>query len=201
MANPNTPYGLQAIQSLGSETFRSSLTMYYVPANTTNAMYVGDPVVKVAGSADAKGVNGINLVTSASAVRITGVICGFVPQFANSGSPGPMYKPANASVAYYALVNDDPRALYVVQSSDGNGAQYPAAAVVGKNCNLVSGAGSAYTGWSGWRANIYNDIAGATCQLNIVGAFQSPDNTIGISNSKWLVRINQDTEVNAALGI
>lgn len=199
MANPNTPYGLQVVQRTGGAAWRDSLTMYYVPANTTNAMYVGDPVIKVAASADANGVNGVNLATAGTNNRITGVICGFVPQFALAGTPGPAYKPANASQAYYVLVNDDPGALYAIQSNDSGGA--PAATVVGKNANLVAAAGSPYTGWSGWKLAANQIATTNTYQVNIVGFLPSPDNVPGATNAKLLVRLNTDTEVNGATGI
>jgi len=199
MANNNTPYGLVPIQRTGGASWRDSLTMYYVPAATTNAMFVGDPVIKLTGSADANGVNGINLATAGTSNRITGVICGFVPQFALSGTPGPAYKPANATQVYYALVNDDPAALYTIQSNDSGGA--PAVTVVGKNANLASGAGSVYTGWSGWQLAANQVATTSTYQLNILGFLPEADNTPGSAHAKLLVRINQDTEVNAATGI
>ena len=46
MANPNTPYGLVPITRLDGASWRDNLTMYYVPAAYTNALYVGDPVIK-----------------------------------------------------------------------------------------------------------------------------------------------------------
>lgn len=212
MANPNTPAGLQLIQRLGNANFRASLTPYYVAANTTNAMYVGDPVIKIAASADVNGINGVNLATAGTSNRITGVICGFLgvgsavlgqpaaPSFFGlSGTPGPAYKPANATSAYYVLVCDDPNAEYVIQSNDSGGA--PAATVVGKNANLASGAGSQYTGLSGWKLAANQIAATSTYQLNIVGFLEEIDSIPGQTNAKLIVRLNQSTEVQAATGI
>lgn len=199
MANPNTPYGLVPIQRTGAAAWRDSLNMYYVPANTTNALYVGDPVIKVTGSADANGVNGVNLATAGTNHPITGVICGFVPQFALAGTPGPAYKPANATQAYYVLVNDDPATEYVIQSNDSGG--NPAVTVVGKNANLASGSGSQYTGWSGWQLAANQIATTSTYQLNILGFLAEADNTPGSAHAKLIVRINQNTEVNGAAGI
>ena len=87
-----------------------------------------------------------------------------------------------------------------MQSNDSGGA--PAATVVGKNANLASGAGSIYTGWSGWVLAANQIAATSTYQVSIVGFLNEPaDNAPGSANAKLLVRINQNTEVNATTGI
>lgn len=210
MANPNVPWGMQPYQRKGSASYRANAAVYSVPANTTNALYVGDPVIKLAASADANGYDGINLASAGTSNRITGVIVGwlgsqptnqvFSPNmFGASGSPGPMYKPANASLVWYALVDDDPGSLYVIQSNDSGGA--PAATVVGKNANLASGTGSAFTGWSGWQLAANQIAATSTYQLAIVGFEVEPDNVPGQTHAKLIVRINQTTEGSATTGI
>jgi hypothetical protein len=211
MANPNTPYGLRLAQRVGMADFRDSLSVYYVPANTTNAIYEGDPVIKLAASADVNGIDGVNLATAGTSNKITGVVCGFLgtgtaqlgltaPSFFGlSGSPGPVYKPANAATPYYLLVSDDPEALYSIQSNDSGGV--PAATIVGKNANLASGSGSPYTGWSGYQMAANQVGTSANNQLAIVGVLQEPDNVAGLANCKFLVRINQNTNVNAGAGI
>lgn len=206
-ANPNTPFGLQPIQRLGTAEFRNSLSLYFVPAAKTNAIYVGDPVLKVAASADANGVDGVDL--AAATGNITGVVVGFYgvcasgaanPSFFGlSATPGPAYRPATTSQDYYVLVSDDPSQLYMVQSNDSGGA--PAATVVGKNANLVVGTGSAYTGWSGWMLAANSVATTNTLQVNIVGFLREADNVPGQANAKLLVRLNTSTEVNGATGI
>jgi hypothetical protein len=209
--NPNTPYGLQPYTLQGSKDWRDSVVVYL--ANTTNAMYVGDPVVKVAASADINGINTVNLVAAGSSHPITGVVVGFqgsgAPQLGNynpgslfslSGTPGPAFKPANTA-NFYVLVADDPSLLYVAQSNDSGTATAPAATIVGKNANLVSGAGSAFTGWSGWMLNSGSVGTSANAQVNIVGVLPEADNVVGSVNAKFIVRLNNSTEVNAATGI
>lgn len=211
MANTNAPAGLQLVQRDGAADFRASLTMFYVKANTTNAMYVGDPVIKLSAGADVNGVDGVNLATAGSTNKITGVICAFAgvgtaqlgitnpSLFALSGTPGPAYKPANATSAYYVMVCTDPQAVYSIQSNDSGGA--PASTIVGKNANLASGAGSQYTGWSGWELAANSVGTSVNAQLQIVGALQEPDNILGSANADFLVRINQSTETPPATGI
>lgn len=212
--NPATPYGLQPIQIQGAKDWRDSCTVYYVPAATTNAMYVGDPVIKLAASADVNGINGVNLAAAGSSNRITGVIVGFQGKgttqlgsynpgslFGLSGNPGPAYKPANDASAWYVLVADDPQTVFAIQSNDSGNGTAPAATIVGKNANLVAGAGSIYTGWSGWQLNSASTGTAANAQLNIIGVLPEPDNVAGSVNCKFIVRLNQPTEVNAVAGI
>lgn len=211
-ANTNAPYGLQPVQIQGAKDWRDSVSLYYVAANTTNAMYVGDPVIKLHNGADANGVNGVNLASAGTSNRITGVIVGFNGKgtatlgnynpgslFGLSGNPGPAYKPANDTSAWYVLVADDPSTVFSIQSNDSGGV--PAATVVGQNANLASGTGSAYTGWSGWVLAANQITTTSTYQLNIIGVDPSPNNLVGGTNVKFLVRLNQSTEVNAATGI
>ncbi len=212
MANPNTPQGLVAVQRNGSAEWRNNLSVYQVAANTTAAMYVGDPVIKVTSSADVNGINGVVLATAGTNHAITGAIQGFLGTgvaqlgqpgaasfFGLSGTPGPAYKPANATAVYYVLVSDDPNQLYAIQSNDSGGA--PAATVVGKNANLATGSGSQYTGWSGWQLAANQIATTSTYQVNIKGFLPEIDNLPGSAHAKLLVTLNNDTEVPPATGI
>lgn len=212
MSNPNTAYGLQPVQIQGAKDWRDSVNTYFVPANTTNAMYVGDPVIKLHASADVNGINGVNLATAGSGNSITGVIVGFQGKgaaqlgnfnpgslFGLSGNPGPAYKPANDTSAWYVLVADDPSTVFSVQSNDSGGV--PASTIVGLNANLASGAGSIYTGWSGWQLAANSTGVGSTKQLNIIGVLPESDNLPGSANCKFIVRLNNSTEANAVAGI
>lgn len=214
MANPNTPQGLQLYQRDGAVDFRASLNVYKVATLTTNAIYVGDPVIKVTASADVNGINGVNLASAGTSGKITGVVCAFLgtgtaqlgsswsPSFFGlSGTPGPAYKPANAVPVYYVLVCDDPSALYTIQSDDIGGD--PAATIVGRNANLTSGAGSPYTGWSGWLLDSSTVGTSANNQVQVVGVLQEADNVAGTTqaNAKYLVKINTATNVANAAGI
>lgn len=214
MPNPNTPAGLVPIQTKIGAVWRDSVNVYYVPAATTNAMYVGDPVVKLAASADVNGIDGVNLVAAGSSHPITGVIVGFQGKgttqlgnynpgslFGLSGNPGPAYKPANDASAWYVLVMDDPNTLFWVQSNDSGNGTVPASTIVGKNANLAAGAGSIYTGWSGWLLNSASVGTAAAAQVSIVGVLPESDNLAGSANAKYLVRLNNSTEANGATGI
>lgn len=215
MANISQAYGLQPVQRLDGARWMDSLRCYFVPAAQTNALYVGDPVIKIAGSADTNGVNGVDLATAGTANKITGVVCGFlgscaagkpggptmqaVNMFANSGTPGNAYRPASTSLDWYVLVNDDPETQFYIQEND-SGAPLTVA-TVGKNANLVSGTGSVYTGWSGWQLNTSGTGTGNTLQLRIIGFTPDPLGAPGSANAKVIVQINTHTELPNSAGI
>jgi hypothetical protein len=214
MANPNTPFGLSPINRLDGAGWRDSLTLYFVPAAQTNALYVGDPVIKKAAAADTNGVNAVDLASAGAGNLITGVVCGFygvcaagaaAPSFFGlSGTPGPAFRPATTSLDYYVLVNDDPEAEFVIQENDNVGgvAGTPlAVTAVGKNANLVSGTGSQYTGLSGWMLQANGTATTQNFQLNIKGFLQEADNVAGAAFAKVIVSINQHTETPNSAGI
>lgn len=216
MANIPGAFGLSPVQRLDGAVWNDSLRIYYVPGATASALYVGDPVVKVAGSADANGINGVTIATAGTAGKITGVVCGFIGScvaggsggptlrnanmFGSSGTPGNMYKPAAAAQDWYILVNDDPEAEYFIQENDSGGTPLPVTAV-GKNANLIAGAGSPYTGWSGWMLDSSTVGTGNTLQLRIVGFTPDPFGAPGSANGKLVVQINTPTELPNTAGI
>ena len=211
-SNPNVPEGLRPLRRLDGATWGDSLGVYYVPAANTNALYVGDPVLKVAASADVNGVNGVDLAGTTG--KITGVVCGFLgvcaagngnPAFFGlSATPGPAYRPASTALDYYVLVNDDPEVEFLVQADNNyggvSGTTVPVAAV-GKNANLKSGTGSVYTGLSGWQLDSNTIATTSTLQLNIVGFYTDSANLPGNLYAKLIVRLNTATELSGQAGI
>ena len=206
MTNQTQAYGLQPVARLDGAVWNDSLRVYFVPASQTNALYVGDPVIKIAGSADTAGVNGVDLAAAGTGNKITGVVCGYVgacvagtanPSFFSfSGTPGPVYRPATTAQDYYVLVNDDPEAQFYIQASAAL-----AVANVGKNANLLSGTGSVYTGWSGWQLNVTGITTTNTLQLRIIGSVPDPLGVPNATGNKFIVQINTHTELPNSAGI
>jgi hypothetical protein len=206
-SNPNIVNGLQPNQRLDTAAWRNSLRVYYSPASNASALYLGDPVIKVAASADVNGINGAVLASAGASNKITGVVCGFLGSCtAGTGlsnasfygqTPGPLYQPASSAKDWYLLVNDDPDTEWVIQSDNNYGGvagtPVPVAAV-GKNINLVAGAGSVL-GWSGWYANSDSIATTNTYQLNIIGLYTDPVNLAGNLYQKLIVRLNTATEL------
>ena len=211
--NLNTPYGLQVTRRLDAAKWGDSLRTYYVPQAQTNAIYVGDPVVKVAGSG-LNGVNGVDLAAagySGTTVGnpITGVVCGFVgvlPAGAThqqpglwglAGSPGPLYRPASTPYDWYVLVNDDFESQWQIQV---DGTNLIPETDIGKSTTLVAGAGNPYTGWSGWTLSSAN-VGANQGQVNIIGLVQQPNNDPTLPYAKYIVRLNSSTEIQPQPGI
>lgn len=208
--NPSTPYGLSPIQRLDGARWIDSLRVYFVAAAKTNALYIGDPVIKLNAGADVNGVNGVDLATGGTSNKITGVVCGFAgactagagaPSFFGlSATPGPAYRPATTALDYYVLVNDDPEAMFSVQSSDTGGIP-TATNLVGLNANLLAAAGSVYTGLSGWKLTPSGATTTNTLQCRVIGVDPVANNTVGLANCKFIVQINTHTELPNSAGI
>lgn len=201
--NVNSPYGFQPVQRLGAAGYRGETTVFAAP--TTNALFLGDPVIRIAATAGNPGsgygvYQNVDLVTQASNHKVTGIVVGFLGSSPNGAflgfglGNGPMYKATNTS-GQYVVVATDPQSEFAVQCT-GN----PAATVVGKNTSSVSGTGSKVTGWSGWQVSA-TTAASATAQFTIVGFLPEVDNVVGSQFSKLIVRINNTTEGANTAGI
>jgi hypothetical protein len=211
MANTNTPYGLRPDRLHGASVPNESSRIYYVPASVANTIFVGDAVVKVAGSASPsgayKGVDLANLIfnTGAGVAPITGVvtsIIGVAPAGANVTTPmipmsfGPLTRPASTSQDYYITVADDPSTEFSVQVGGTL-----AASAIGKGATLQYFGGSTHTGLSGSTLDPTSVDDTHAQQFVIVGFDSVTNNDPASSNAKVIVRLNASTEVNGQVGI
>lgn len=192
MANANVARGLIPYRRTTGEPYNGAANIYYVPASYGSAIYVGDPVTYVTNAGDANGIPAVQLATAGSSNYILGACVGIVP----GGDPVlpvtrdlPVYHAA--STAQYILVADDPDLLYEVQE---NGSMVAGAG--NRNANLVSGAGSTVTGYSGWMLNSSTLNTTNTLQMRIIRLLQQADNAVG-TNAKWLCRINLHALINS----
>ena len=200
--NANAPSGFRPIQSEFSSDYRANMRVCYVPAATTNALFLGDPVVIGTTTTNlGQGYPSVNLITAGSSHVVSGVITGFLGSspngafFANSGTPGPLYKVTNQATAWWVTVDDSYQSLFQVQCTGT-----PTAAIVGHNVNAISGNGGKYTGRSGWQVSATaTNLAGT--QFRVVGFVQDVSNVIGNKFPKLVVRINQSTEAPGVAGV
>lgn len=193
MANANTPFGLRPINDNGT-TWSGQGRMVAFPAAQAANIFLGDPIVALGGT-DAFGVPLVGIATAGA----TNVVLGSLISICNGPAAGgnaistitrdlPVYR--QASILNYGIICDDPNQLYVVQEDSVSGAI--AAATGGfANGNLVAGAGSTVTGFSGWQlqSSGVSSSANTTYQLRLLGTVRGPDNAIGV-NAKWVVRLN-----------
>jgi hypothetical protein len=196
MANNNSPMGLRPItNNAGVTTGRGRLVSF--AANDSNNIFLGDPLVPT-GVADAFGVPIVTIATAGAANTILGAFNGIANGPAKAGNAAstitrdlPVYR--QASILNYGFCLDDPNQLYVAQEDSlPLSAGFIAAANGGfTNVNLIAGAGSTVTGFSGWLLDSSSDDGNAnpTFQIRIIGLLRAPDNAIG-NYAKWLCRIN-----------
>lgn len=189
MANANVAFGLRPINDNGTP-WSGQGRMVYIPASQAGNIFLGDPLVPLGGS-DAFGVPAVG-IASAGATNV--ILGGFISNCNGPQGSGvtilqntPVYRVA--SVASYGFVCDDPNQLYAIQEDSVGGAI--AAGTGGfANGNLVAGAGSTATAFSGWQLQSSSVTApAATAQLKLLGLLRGPDNVLGV-NAKWVVRLN-----------
>lgn len=198
MANANIAMGLIPRRLRNGSPYEGPGRQYFRPASDTNPIYVGDPVVIVAGS-DINGFPSCVRATAGASNRITGVCIGFRPS-----APFQPLGSLAASTAGYIIVADDPDLLYEIQESATTDGAALTAAAMGKNANLVAGAGNSLNG-SGFQLDSTTAATTNTLQVRIVESQRRIDNsligangTAGAAYGKWLVAINQPTETGAA---
>jgi len=198
MANVNSPFGLRLIGMLTGGIGNVSIRRYRIPASETHPIFMGDPVMRMAGSSTlASGTNrslnqqagslnqqaGLEYVERAGGAdnqAILGVVVGFA------------YDPTNLTLNYSVgsaerdvFICDDPNAIYEIQS-DVTGIT---AAQLGKNCLMTVTAGTSPAYVSGAVAT--GPAADASYPLLILGWSKDPKNDIASqSYAKIIVRIN-----------
>lgn len=190
MANANTPQGIRPINDNGTPWSGQGRLVYF-PTSQAGNIFLGDPVVPLGGT-DAFGVPAVGIATAGATNTILGGFIGISNGPQGSGFTVtrdlPVYR--QASIANYGFICDDPNQLYVVQEDSDAGAI--AAAVAGfSNGNLIAGAGSTATGFSGWMldSSTVSNTANATYQVRLLGLLRGPDNALG-NFAKHVIRIN-----------
>jgi hypothetical protein len=201
MSNPTGAYGLMPLRYKSGAPYNGACNLYLCSGAT--ALYIGDPVVKVASSnttdyygMPAGSIGNVTIATAAYGNRLTGVIVGFFPEQATST----VYNPASTVRGVY--VADDPNLVFSVRD---NGAATPLNTWVHANADLVAGSGSAYTNKSGWAINGSTVYVGAashtdTAQLRILRLRpDSSANTLA-AYAEWEVQIKYHTEIDGISG-
>lgn len=206
MANANVARGLIPYRRMTGEPYNGAANIYYVPASYATAIYLGDPVQIVSGSADTQGIPAVRVITAGNGTD-TGIatygLIGSMIGIVNGGEPpitivqnSTVYHPA--STAGYILVADDPDNLFMVEENGNMGGATPTAGSVpgpGKNVDLVSGAGSTVTGYSGWTLGSAS-LSTNALQMRVIRMLEQADNALG-TNAKWLCRINLNQLTNS----
>lgn len=203
MANVSKISGLAPVAYLNGSPWNGQAREYYIPSTDTNAYAIGDPV-DLAGSADTKGVASVRLATAGNnsgANRILGAIVGAGGSVYGAGlnsinNLNTIIVPATKTQDYYVLVADDPNIIFEVQ--EGGTGTALAAAEVGLNCDLASGANNGYV--SGWVLDNAQTSTSANFQMQLLGLSQKSNNAFG-AYAKWQCRINLHRRAAGTAGV
>ncbi|HZS57523.1 MAG TPA: hypothetical protein VFA65_24195 [Bryobacteraceae bacterium] len=178
MANSNAPFGFSQSSTLGGGTSNYRITNRLISSTNSTAIYYGDAVVPVTGSA-----NGYITQATAGTVALAGIFYGCSYQSVATKQiiysrwwPGTT--DANGDIT--AFVCDDPFAKFLVQASS---AGFPFADV-GQNAQLAVGTGATNTGFSGMYINAVS--TSNTYPFIITGVPNGPTDPVATSGYNWL---------------
>lgn len=147
MANVVAPMGFQVAKaSIGGSAVGMANT-YFIPSTDTNAYFIGDAVMSIAGADTTNGFPSVTKTTGASGEFVRGVVVGVYPT-PNLGSTPNMqgvplaleqiYVPATKTRGYYISVIDDPAAVFEIQDNGGGSTTVATiAAYASKNCTYT----------------------------------------------------------------
>ncbi len=195
MANANVATGLTPVRYLSGAPYNGACNRYYMPSTDTNAAgYIG-ALVKPAGSADANGVMTVTANVS-TGNPVLGVIVGVEAVTRDST----IYR--ENSTSRYVLVADDPNLVFEVQENSNGGTALTATAM-GNAADLTGfTSGSTVTGRSSIQISTATVTAAGdgTEDVLIVGFQNRPDNVLGDTYAKWLVRLNNHFFIDGSAG-
>jgi hypothetical protein len=202
MANVDAPFGLRPLRYKSGAPYQGQANPYYIAASYGTALFVGDPVVKVAGGSNTAAVTvpgggkfnigtlpSIEKATAGDAQRVTGVIVGFAPMSSNLDN-----KHNPASTERVAYVADSPDLIFEIQA-DG---AIPAADMGLNAVFIYAHSGSTTTGLSGVELDTTSDVpaADASNQMLILRAVNREDNDTTITHAKVEVMLINHTEAH-----
>lgn len=199
MPNTNAPFGLRPVSDLAGNPYSGSVRLYSVPASDATAFGIGDLVTAVGTGQIIEGVAYTDVTRSATGDVFQGVVISVIPETQDSLT----YRAA--STRRIVAVCDDPNALFMIQQVSGGTPLNINA--VGLNANIVVGAVSTITGYSGTALDNTTEATTNTLDVKIVGVVNAPDNdfgadaSTGADASRFLVRLNRHRFVNQIAGV
>lgn len=184
MANVSRKGGFQPLRYLSGAPWNGAVHLYSTAAADATAIFVGD-LVKLQGSADAKGIRAVS--QAAAGNPVIGSVVGVLADYANlNAAPYRL-----ASTVRYLLVCDDQDVLFEAQE-DGD-VDPLEMADAGLNVNFVVGAGDTTSGLSGMQIDSDTEAVTATLPLKLIAPAQRADNELlaaGQAFTAWVVKIN-----------
>jgi hypothetical protein len=203
MANVDSPFGLKPVRHRNGAPWNGMTVPCYIEAGyNSGGMFIGDPVIKVAGGSNTAAVTApgagkfnigtlpsIELAAAGDANRVSGVIVGFAADPTNLGR---QYNPT--STARVAFVCMDPDVVFEIQA-DG---AIPAASIGLNAVFIKTHSGSTSTGLSGVELDTTSDVpaADASNQMLILRAVNREDNDTTLTHAKVEVLLINHTEAH-----
>jgi hypothetical protein len=181
MANVSRIVGADYVGSLLGHAVNAKITPCLYIATDGTASFIGD-FVKSTGEDAVYSTTGLRypVVTQAAATEtLRGFIVGFAPDPTDLSN---LYR--KATTLRLAYVCDDPYALFIMQR-DGTSA----ATDVGKNTDIVVGAGNTITGMSGMYLN--GTVGTGSAQIRIIQTVPGVDNAMATTYTKYICMINE----------
>lgn len=174
----NAPFGLQPRQYKDGSLWTGQAGEYQIASGYATSIFTGDPVTQLA-----NGTIGIGVAGAA----ITGVFIGCKYFDLSNTLVSSPYWPANTATfqnsTATAFVVDDENVLFDIQT---NGGQMTVSGGYGivladqfSNFNFVAGAGSTFSGQSGFMVNNTTQATTATHNLKLVRLTPRPGNQYG----------------------
>ena len=200
-------FGLRPVRMYNGAAWAGNVVACIIPSSDSANRFVGDPVIMGAAGESLTSYTGPNLDgtypqidiavgTGGTVSKLFGAIVGFDPV---RGELEKQYGPASTTrVAYVAHGTD------VVFQSEEDGAVDPLTlADIGQAADLIAGAGSTATGFSGW--TIDSSSPTTSGQVRLIGLANTPGNTALIDAASspwpvWEVLINEPQVFPTALG-
>lgn len=199
MANTARPFGLQPVSDDGIVRWNP----YYAPASLAS-LGIGTPV-NIGGSANTANVTygmetpagtlpSIVVATGGDGNKLLGSIVGFDLIPTNLFVAG--YNAASTGRVVH--VADDPKQKFIIVD---DGQNVLTTSDVGLNANITVGTVDAFTNTDSSSLDTSTPATDATYQLKILGAYNTPGNTIGEAYCTWLVQINNHIFGNVVAGV
>lgn len=169
MANTNAPFGFRQVSGTGSAPTYEQVTMAIASSNTT-AIYYGDAVVPVTGSA-----TGYIKQATASTVALAGIFygCSYLSISQKRTVWSNYYPGSDAAGDVTAYVVNDPNAKFVVQAGGTN----VGFSKIGQNIQLNVGTGNSANGISGMY--VESPATTATLPFRVVDIVTQPPGANG----------------------
>ena len=185
--NIDAPSGLRYVGNLCGGPCSAQVWKCNIPSSDTDNWFIGDPVVISGALTDTTGMYpGVDLATAGDGNPISGVVMSFEPPTGYEN-----YKYRLGSVTWKVNVCFDPFAIFEIQTDDDDTASWTYDDVWLNACLESAGAGSIYTGLSGWELDGSDaPDADSSNQVMLLGLADYPDNVTATAHSKWKVYLS-----------